>query len=551
MSLPKLSAVLTSLTLIVGWGGAQAQGKPTTAEQNAKEAAGLSVKPSAGPPRANVTGFAPALRCMDTQFRTFGVKNVSVIIEDIPDQTKKVNVGGREMFVSATSQMTRSSRAIRLIPYDGNRRVFQDLFKGQDDIASKAAFAIQGSISQFDESLLRKQRDGGICLGVLCIGGADSDSFSGMSVDMSVLNVRDDLTLVPGAISKNFVLIRKSGKGADADLNYKKFGINFNFVASQSDGQGQALRNLVELSAIELFGRLMKIPYWSCLGVPNSDEGVAAEIEDWWDMLQSDVPSLVSYLQIQMQTRGLYKGEIDGIIADELERAVRAYKVAMGQKDDLSLDLDFFRAYLLANHTDLQPKALAKLKAINEAEGPIVAAAPAPATPAPAAAAAPAAAPAPTQVAIAQPATKAQSPAAPAAAAARAAIAVQGTKGPQYLYKRGESLDVEVAVNGNGFLYCFLIDDNKTVSQFFPNPVQPAAAVTAGSRLLFPGRFPFQLLASTKGATETVACFNSNKDLGPTVTLPASVRDLNGLQQAMAQRSGGGAEVGAFDVKVK
>jgi hypothetical protein len=63
--------------------------------------------------------------------------------------------------------------------------------------------------------------------------------------------------------------------------------------------------------------------------------------------------------------------------------------------------------------------------------------------------------------------------------------------------------------------------------------------------------FPFQLLASSKGATETVACFNSNKDLGPSVTLPASVRDLNGLQQAMAQRSGGGAEVGAFDVKVK
>lgn len=95
------------------------------------------------------------------------------------------------------------------------------------------------------------------------------------------------------------MLIRKSGKGADADLSYKKFGINFDFVASQSDGQGQALRNLVEMSAIELFGRLMKIPYWNCLGVPDTDEGVKAEIEDWWDMLQSEVPSLVSYLQIK------------------------------------------------------------------------------------------------------------------------------------------------------------------------------------------------------------------------------------------------------------
>ena len=545
-----LRALLAGFVL-TAVGFAHAQGKPTTAEQNANQAIGLTIKPSAGPPRANMTGFASALRCMDSQFRIFGVKNVSVIIEDIPDQTKKVNVGGREMFVSATSQMTRSSRAIRLIPYDGNRKVFQDLFKGQDDIASKAAFAIQGSISQFDESLLKKQRDGGICLGLLCIGGADSDSFSGMSVDMSVLNVRDDLTLVPGAISKNFVLIRKSGKGADADLNYKKFGINFNFVASQSDGQGQALRNLVELSAIELFGRLMKIPYWNCLGVPDTDEGVKAEIEDWWDMLQSDVPSLVSYLQIQMTARGLYKGEIDGVIGDELERAVRAYKGAMGLKDDLSLDVEFFRTYLLSNHAETQPRAQARLKAINEAEGPIVAAAPAAAqAEAQRVAQVPAqAAPAP-QPGGKTPAAAAAGTAAPAAAA-RSALTVQGTKGPQYVYRRGESLDVEVAVAGNGFLYCFLIDDSKMVSQFFPNPAQPAAAVSAGSRLLFPGRFPFQFLASAKGATETVACFNSGKDLGPSIPLPPTVRDLSGLQQAMAQRAGASTELGAFDVKVR
>lgn len=535
MNIGKLSALLTGLVLALGAGSAHAQNKPTTAEQNAKQALELSVKPSAGPPRANATGFASALRCMDNQFRAFGVKNVSVIIEDIPDSTKKVNVGGREMFVSATSQMTRSSRAIRLIPYDGNRKVFQDLFKGQDDIASKAAFAIQGSISQFDEALLKKQRDGGICLGVLCIGGADSDSFSGMSVDMSVLNVRDDLTLVPGAISKNFVLIRKSGKGADADLNYKKFGINFNFVASQSDGQGQALRNLVELSAIELFGRLMKIPYWNCLGVPNTDEGVAAEIEDWWDMLQADIPSLATYLQVQMQTRGLYKGEVDGLINDELERAVRAYKGALGQKDDLTLDAEFFRAYLLANHAEVQPKALARLKEITAAEGPIPTA--------------------PTQVAAAQPAPPAAAPAAapqaPSAAAVKALLTVQGTKGPQYVYKRGESLDVDVAVSNQGFLYCFLLDENRTVSQFFPNPVQPSAAVTPGTRMLFPGRFPFQFLASSKGSTETVACFTTAKDLGANVTLPGSVKDLPALQQLMAQRGGAGTEVGVFDVKVK
>lgn len=533
------------LPLLAGLASAQTSGTPPArSDDAANKALQLMVKPSAGGPRANATGFGNALRCMDAQFRTFGARGIPVIIEDVPDLTKKVSAGAREMFVSATSQMTRSSRAIRLIPYDGNKRVFQDLFKGQEDIAARAAFAIQGSISQFDESLLRKQRDGGVCLGPFCIGGAESDSFNGMGLDMSVLNVRDDLTLVPGAISKNVVLIRRAGRGADADLNYKKFGINYNFTTSQSDGQGTALRNLVELSAIELFGRLLKVPYWTCLGVSDTDQEVRAEIEDWWDMLQADVPSLVTWLQLQMQTRQLYKNEVNGEIDDELLRAVRAYKHGLGLKADETLDLEFFQRYLAANHAEVQPVAAAKLKAINDAEGPVAA----PQKAAPAAvqtAAAPGGAPT-----GAAPAAAAVAPAA-AAGQARGPVMVQGTKGPAYLYKRGESLDVEVMVANRGFLYCFLIDDNRAVSQFFPNPVQRSAAVAAGTRMMFPGTFPFTILASAKGVTETVLCANAPQDLGTTVPLAPTVRDAAALRQAISQRAGAPVDVGVFDVKTQ
>ncbi len=541
--------------------GAMAQdAKPAKPDENLQKALSVTATPGGGAPRGNVTSFTPALRCMDTQFRAFGVKNVSVIIEDIPDQTKKINVGAREMFVSATSQMTRASRAIRLIPYDGNRKVFQDLFKGQEDIMSKANFAIQGSISQFDESLMKKQVDGGICLGPLCIGGAESDSFSGMSVDMSMLNVRDDLTLIPGVISKNFVLLRKRGKGADADMNFKKFGINYNFTVSSSDGQGAAMRSLVELSAIELFGRLLKIPYWACLGVSDDDPGVKSEIEDWWDMLQSDVPSLVTYLQIQMQSRGLYKGDIDGDINDETMRAIRAYKIAMGMPDDLNLDGEFFKRYLTANHAATQLKAVEKLKEITAAEGPlpdkaktaakdkptqVAAAAPAAQQTAPAAQQQ--AAPAATTVAAAA----AAAPTAAAANAARTALSIQSAKGAQAMFKRGEAVEVEVTVANRGFLYCYLIDENRAVTQFFPNPAQPSAAMAAGTRIQFPGKFPFQLLASSKGATETIACYASAQDLGPNVQPPASVRDAAGLRNALSQRAGQQVEAGVFDVRVQ
>jgi hypothetical protein len=261
----------------------------------------------------------------------------------------------------------------------------------------------------------------------------------------------------------------------------------------------------------------------------------------------------VAYLQVQMQARQLYKGEVNGEIDDELLRAVRAYKHGLGLKDDEVLDLEFFRRYLAANHAEVQPVAAVKLKAINDAEGPIAK----PEKPA---------VPAATQVAQAGGAPAAGAVAAPVAApvagavaggavapaaAARGPVVVQGTKGPQALYKRGESFDVEVVVAKGGFLYCFLIDDNKTVSQFFPNPVQPSAAVQAGARMLFPGRFPFQLLASTRGVTETVVCANAPADLGPSLALAPAVRDPGALVQALTQRAGRAVDVGVFDVKTQ
>ncbi|MFN0185134.1 MAG: DUF4384 domain-containing protein [Aquabacterium sp.] len=514
---------------------------PAKADDGLRQALTISAGPGSAAIKGNATSLAPALRCMDGLFRTHGARGISVIIEDIPDSTKKVNVGAREMFVSATSQMTRASRAIRLIPYDGNRKVFQDLFKGQEDIQHKAAFAIQGSISQFDESLLRKQRDGGICLGPLCVGGAESDSYSGLSLDIGMLNLRDDLTLVPGVISKNSVLVRRHGQGADGDLSFKKFGINYNFSTTASEGQGQALRTLVELAAIELYGRLLKIPYWVCLGVGADDAGVKTEIEDWWDMLQSDVPSLVAWLKVQMRARGVYPGEPDATIDDGVLRGVRAYKHALGLADDLNLDHEFFRRYLAADHAQAQPLAVARLKAIEQAEGPLPAPAAAPPAAAPVAAATP------------EPPPKAATAAAPAGPAGQppaAALRIDGSRGPQHRYRPGEPVEVQVQVAQRGFLYCFLIDDSRTVTQFFPNPAQPSAAVAAGQVMPFPGRFPFQLVASRKGLVETIACHVSGRDLGPAVPLAPAVRDAAGLRAALNQRAGSPVETGVFDVQV-
>ena len=190
---PKLTGMSASpalfFTVFIGWVSIAVQAQPlardaSTDDTFRKQAEQHSVGPAVGP-RANMTSFAPALRCMDSVFRTYGAKDVSVIVEDIPDATSKVKVGAKDMFISATSQMTRGTRAIRLIPWDKGA-----IYSGRDDILKGATFAIQGSISQFDETMLRKQREGAVCLVPICLGAADSDSFSGMSLDLNVVETQ-------------------------------------------------------------------------------------------------------------------------------------------------------------------------------------------------------------------------------------------------------------------------------------------------------------------------------------------------------------------------
>jgi hypothetical protein len=605
----------------------------------------------AGPasaPLANETGFSKGLKCMDGLFRTYGVTNVAVVLDTIPDATKKINAGARDMFMSATSEMTRTTHAIRLIPIVESR-VFSETKR--ERVIADADFAIQGSISQFDESMLQKQRDGAVCIWKLCVGAADSDKISGLGLDLNLVET-GGMSLVPGASVKNAVLLRKHGNGYDGDLTVKNFSIEYNFTLSTSDSNGQALRTLIELGAIELYGRMLKLPYWSCLGASDQDPAVSSEIDDWWEEMAADPRNsarLMGYLQFQMKAQGVYDGEINGRGNQTLLRAVRAYSLALGLQDDLNLDGRFLRKYLAADHAQVRKLAAAKLAEINLKEGalppePVAQAAPQVAPPGPAAptaqgtptaqnapaaqaaaidqgtrtsqtaaaaprapvaqsplpvVASPATPPAPTAsatVAAPAPAQPSASPVAarnstsavqasapPSVAAAQpvaarptvaasasqplpaarlapvayhpapsvATIPIEGSRpANNTAYRAGEPFFVGVISPRDGYLYCYLVDDQQRISQFYPAPAQPLARASGGALTVLNPESP--LLASRPGRKEEVACFSSPKDLGRQPLDIAAIRGgLDGLKSRFAVAVSGAFAMGVFDVKVQ
>ncbi|MEZ5657466.1 MAG: DUF4384 domain-containing protein [Burkholderiaceae bacterium] len=430
------------------------------------------------------------------------------------------------MIISAVSQMTRRSRAVRLVAFsvgDATLGAVIGLHSRAQALENPPDFAIRGSVSQFDDNVARKQGDAGIGIGVFSAGVAAQGSASVLALDLSVIGTQS-LELIPGATSKNSVLVMKQGEGADGEVNTRKFGVNFSFTLARSEGTAQALRTLSELATIELFGKLTKIPYWTCLGATDKEPGVQAEITDWWETMAADPVSLIAYLQQQMRARGIYAGQVNGQIDDALLHAVSIYQQAMGRKASTELDFDFFREYLRTDHAKAQVVAQKLL-----AENP----APALAQQAP-----------PAQVANAAPSGDGGN--------RLPLVYVGGEQGPNTSYKRGQPFKVDVAVDSDSYLYCYLLDERRQVNQFFPNPVQSNPAVPGGTRLQFPGDLPFTFVASPTGARESIACFAALQPLGNApLEAVSSVGSTDELTSAFRNVAGPGFGVGVYDVNVQ
>lgn len=451
--------------------------------------------PKAAPART-FTSFTPALRCMDGLMLNYGVKGVNALVEDLQDATKKVNAGTRDMMISAVSEMTRRSGAIRLVAYGADSaNVISFLKEAERKSAYQnlPEYGVRGSVSQLDDNVARKTDNLGVQIGPVSGGRSNTGSAQVLALDLSVIRT-EDISVIPGVNSRNSVVVYKEGAGVDVGASgswhSNTLGINFERSMDKNEGLTQALRNLIELASIELFGRLVKIPYWTCLGADASNEAVATEITDWYYNLYSNPASLVTYFQWQMKVRSLYDGEINGEPDEELREAVTAYRKALGLPATARIDQEFFTAYLGANHGQATAAARQHLASLPPRPKP----APVQAAPAPAP----------------QPAVQASAAPAPREAPLDLTLT---SNSQNWLFLGGEEIRLSVGVSRDAYLYCWTQDETGAVSRFFPNRFAPGAQVGAGRALQIPGTMPFKLVANRKGQKERILCVAAARDI--------------------------------------
>jgi hypothetical protein len=136
-------------------------------------------------------------------------------------------------------------------------------------------------------------------------------------------------------------------------------------------------------------------------------------------------------------------------------------------------------------------------------------------------------------------------------AAGVAAVTVVDARGPGQSYRRSEIYSIDVHLDRDAHLYCYLIDEARQVFQFFPAPASPTAMVRGGERIRLPGSMPFRLYASGIGAQETIACYATSRELGAAGAGDLSaIRDLQALNARIRQLQGG-ADFGLGVLNVK
>ncbi len=524
---PALSRIAAGLAMAAALAGC---GSLDVKQSTVERTETARVGPEQAPFRS-ITGFSSALRCMDNLMIDYGVRDVTMLVEDILDSTKKVNAGTRDMLITAVSDMTRRSRAIRINAFGRDAtNVISFLASAQRQSAYEVIpqYDIKGSVSQLDENVIRSQKDAGIGFQPFVNLGITRDAASSiLGLDLSVLTT-EDMSILPGVTSRNSVVILKQGRGFDGDAAYHKFGVNFSMNLNKAEGQSQALRGLVELAVVELMGKLTKTPYWRCLGADaQANEEIKLEMSDWYYAMGANPVELIAWFQYQLRHRRYYDGPVDGEFNPAIDEAIANYRAALGMSHEPKLEQAFFVAYLGADHSKIRPPA-------------------APARATVVAAAAPAAAPA------------ALPTAAPAVAAAPLALALT-TPNRQTRYARGEAISLSVQPSRDAHVYCYLRDENAKIARFYPNRFAKDSLVPAARPLAVPGSMRFQLVMNAKGVNETIACFATANDvlsaLPATVVgtdfEPLPVLTIAQIRSAFAQATGGSFAQETLDVQAK
>ena len=460
------------------------------------ETAHVAVEPRTAPVRT-ITSFSEPLRCMDELFLAMGKRDVYVTSAGVPDATGMISAGTKEMLITAIAEMSAKSGAFRFVDYDPTQIDVQFLSQlvGLRPEFVAPSYYIRGAITQLDSNVLDSHAGIGVSLPSADLAISSDQVVSVMSVDLNIgkLVTRQ---ILAGMSASNSIAIVRSGHGGDVGGVIGKAGLTLSVSLDRSEGFHQAARDLIELSTIEVLGKLTRVPYWQCLEIDQANATYRAEAREWFDGM-SDAER-TRFAKSGLARAGYYDGPVDDSPDPALRDAAARYQAQHDLVANGRVDFDLYYRLLAASG---RPPETARAV---------------PAAPAPA--------PAPAPVPSADPAPSAQ----PVADPLPVAVALSTDRGEHPTYRVDDQLIIRAETNRDGFLYCYYQDAEGSVARIFPNRFQPNAFVHGGAAVQIPpgAARAFSIRFDTPRVREAVACVAAPIEFGLRLPQQLKTEDL-------------------------
>jgi hypothetical protein len=305
-----------------------------------------------------VTGFTDGLHCMDQMFLKYKVRPIRVTAAQIPDFSESrgdASYGAREMLISAISTMSQQSGALRFVAYD---RSTPDIIALQSAHPNKKDFLvpdffIRGAVTQIQSSPYSRQN--GYSLSANGIdekeiqGGqasnSNSASLSTVSVDLN-MGLINNFQLLPGIFASNSLSVEKRSSSDDVSLSIWKLGAIYSLNDSRAEPLSGGLRALMEVGAMEMFGKLYNLPYWECLGTLGDDNEVAAAARETYD--DQDDDERMEWIAGELARQKYLARDVpatreDGEMSDALRAAISHYRVKNDMFGNTMITFNMFK----------------------------------------------------------------------------------------------------------------------------------------------------------------------------------------------------------------
>ncbi|MBF0155411.1 MAG: DUF4384 domain-containing protein [Magnetococcales bacterium] len=435
----------------------------------------------------NITSFSTALSCMDDMFLSYKRKGLVITSQGLPDETQQVKAGTKDMMISAISAMSVKSNAFKFVDFDGNQTDISNLQNmiGSAEVLQNEGFQIpshyiRGAITQLDPGVTSDKVGGGISVPALSLGVSKDQMVSVISMDMNIgkLATRQ---ILPGKSAKNSISVVRSGAGADADGKIGKAGLFFNISMDRSEGPAAAVRTLIELSLIEVLGKLNEVPYWKCLDIPSTAPQMMQQAKEWYERMS--IKDRTSLTQRVLLGSGYLTADYkNGVIDEATKTAIGRYQSDNNLIADGRVNFDLYYSFLSKDMVLAQEKT-------GEGKPEDVAAQVKPVTTVP------------------------------------LSLKLTSTKGKSPLLHVKEALQLDVSVTDPAYLYCFYQDHAKSVVRIYPNRFKTDSYTAAGERVKFPDK-DFSILMEKPNTTEKVLCMASRREVGISLPPKLYAKDL-------------------------